>query len=399
MKIWLIEPRDPLIVRDGRPFGPTPGARASTLHFPFPSTTTGGVRTGHGIQQGWDFGQENPDKQQVIQQALAIAVRGPLLVELDEATGDVAEWYVPAPADTLLFDGEQPTKDRAALRQLQPLSLPVGAVTNLPDNLLSVGLATSDLRKPHADAPRYWRWKKFVSWLEQPGDEPDLSLATLGHNGPLQEVRTHVSITPDRLTAEDGALFQTRGLEFTHPSSDSRLSTAKRLALAVLTDDTVILPAGLGPLGGERRLMHWRASQQLPFACPPTLRDKIVATQACRLFLLTPAHFEQGHYPTWLLAEHKGITPELIAVATGRAQVVSGWDFTIGKGGGPKPTRRLVPAGAVYFLKLNGAQDAIHQWIDEVWLACVSDDPQSQRDGFGLAVLGAWSGQAKQMEG
>ncbi len=31
MEIWLIEPHDPLIVRDGKPFGPNSGARASTL--------------------------------------------------------------------------------------------------------------------------------------------------------------------------------------------------------------------------------------------------------------------------------------------------------------------------------------------------------------------------------
>ncbi|MFZ2521089.1 MAG: type III-B CRISPR module-associated Cmr3 family protein, partial [Anaerolineae bacterium] len=31
MKTWLIEPRDPLIFRDGRPFSASPGARAKTL--------------------------------------------------------------------------------------------------------------------------------------------------------------------------------------------------------------------------------------------------------------------------------------------------------------------------------------------------------------------------------
>jgi hypothetical protein len=28
---WIIEPRDPLIVRDGRPFGPNPSAQAISL--------------------------------------------------------------------------------------------------------------------------------------------------------------------------------------------------------------------------------------------------------------------------------------------------------------------------------------------------------------------------------
>jgi len=37
----LIEPRDPLIVRDGRPFTNSPGARAKSLPFPLPQTLAG----------------------------------------------------------------------------------------------------------------------------------------------------------------------------------------------------------------------------------------------------------------------------------------------------------------------------------------------------------------------
>ena len=42
-KVFIVEPRDPFIARDGKPFGV--GVSAATLPFPFPSTTTGGVRT------------------------------------------------------------------------------------------------------------------------------------------------------------------------------------------------------------------------------------------------------------------------------------------------------------------------------------------------------------------
>ena len=77
MLTWIIEPRDPLIVRDGRPFGPTPGARAASLSFPFPSTTTGVVRTRAGLGPDGKF-----DTAQ-IERVKQIAVRGPLLVELN----------------------------------------------------------------------------------------------------------------------------------------------------------------------------------------------------------------------------------------------------------------------------------------------------------------------------
>src|SRR5262245_27015821 len=105
MRTWIIEPRDPLIVRDGRPFGPIPGARAASLGFPFPSATAGGVRTRYGLSRGEDF--EDPQKKpSLIATVRQLAVYGPLLVELKHDSGDIARWFAPAPADALLLDVE-----------------------------------------------------------------------------------------------------------------------------------------------------------------------------------------------------------------------------------------------------------------------------------------------------
>src|SRR6266446_9986611 len=87
MAIWIIEPRDPLIVRDGRPFGPDPGARATSLPFPFPSTTTGGVRTRAGLNDRGIFdlaGKQLEDLKQ-------LSVRGPLLVQLTRSEEHTSE--------------------------------------------------------------------------------------------------------------------------------------------------------------------------------------------------------------------------------------------------------------------------------------------------------------------
>lgn len=132
MQTWLIEPRDPLIVRDGRPFSADiAGARATSLDFPFPSTTTGGVRTSQGRGKGGNFDAA------LIEELKKLEVRGPLLVELDDR-GEIAGWLMPAPADALWrnlkpdSDDRIPT-DRAMLTQLTPVQLPDGAFTNLPD--------------------------------------------------------------------------------------------------------------------------------------------------------------------------------------------------------------------------------------------------------------------------
>jgi CRISPR-associated protein Cmr3 len=319
-------------------------------------------------------------------------VRGPLLVELDSTTGDIAQWLVPAPADALLLDAEPPDPAKVAIKRLVPLQLPPRASTNLPGDLSLVGMPKPDPRKPCGKAPRHWKWDLFERWLLNPQDK-EVTLAELGHNGPVPEERMHVSIQPVTQTAAEGALFQTRGLEFTR-TREKKLTEAIRLGLAVATNARN-LRKGIAPLGGERRLVSWRRSSQSLPSCPPALREKLIEHGHCRVVLLTPAHFQSGSQPSWLVSSREGVTPSLKAIAISRPQVVSGWNFEINK---PKPTRRLAPAGTVLFLRLNGDDTAIEKWIEATWMCCVSDEEQDRRDGFGLAVLGVWDGSLRPME-
>jgi CRISPR-associated protein Cmr3 len=396
MTTWIIEPLDPLIVRDGRPFGPTPGARAASLTFPFPSTTTGAVRTRDGLDGDGRF---QPSEIPRIKQ---IGVRGPFLVELDSASGDIANWFAPAPLDALLLDLEPFDSAKATLKRLVPLKLPLDVSTDLPSDLLPVGMAKPDPRKPLAHPPRYWFWDQFEKWLCDP-QEQEAILETLGCPGPTPEERMHVRLDPDTQAAAEGALFQTRGLEFTYTSDKKRLSTARSFALAFVTEAPNVKP-GIAPLGGERRLVNWRRSTCALPGVPAKVRTDILKNRHCRVILLTPAHFVLGSQPTWLRSLREGVKPSLQAIAVSRYQVVSGWDleWTDGKTRGrPKPTRRLAPAGTTLFLQLAGDDDAINRWIDGIdgiWMQCVSDEAQDRLDGFGLAVLGTWDGNPRPME-
>lgn len=402
MQTWLIEPRDPLIVRDGRPFSADiAGARATSLDFPFPSTTTGGVRTRQGLGKGGNFDAT------LIAELKALEVRGPLLVELDD-NGKLADWMLPAPADALWCNRDDGNggilKDHANLISLAPLALPLNGFTNLPDDELCPVGTWQKLGKPFDKPPRFWRAAKFKEWLSNPQSVTDVLLTEYGHDGPPKDTRTHVAIEPGSQTASDGALYQTRGLEFTYQSESPKVG-GKRLALAVWTAADKLTSA-LFPFGGERRLTHWRESDKVvetEFAdCKKAVIEKIRQSKdgesySCRLVLLTPAHFTNGYHPDWLLEAESGLTVKLKGVAINRAQVVSGWDFDRTKSkdhphGQPKATRRLVPAGSVYFLKLTGTEQQVENWYEQVWLKCVSDDPQDNCDGFGLAMLGAWSG-------
>jgi CRISPR-associated protein Cmr3 len=385
---WLIEARDPLIVRDGRPFDNTPGSRAASLAFPYPATTTGGLRTraGIGLKGGW-----RDDDNTLSQSVRQIAVRGPLLAEVQG--GEALRLLVPAPADASVLNTDTVQKKIAYRLQLVPLSIPGNAATNLAEHLSLVGSKVHNPNKAHSKAPRFWYWEKFVEWLVNPSNSDNpITLSDLGHDGPTGEQRTHVRIDHESKSNDDGGLFQTRGLEFVQVERDGHSQIRHRLALVLSVttpdefDDKVA--AGLSPLGGERRVIAWRRSADGLPECPLEVRNAIKKHNACRLVLLTPAHFEGGFEPTWLSQENDGISVELKAIAVNRAQVISGWDFETKR---PKVTRRLTPAGSVLFLKLQGKGD-LDEWITKMWMQCVSDHPQDRLDGFGLATLGVWDG-------
>ncbi len=406
MKTWIIEPRDSLIVRDGRPFGLGAGIRATSLDFPFPSTTTGGVRTRAGLNDDGMFDVNSIDA------VKEIATAGPLLIELDQ-DAVICDWLMPAPCDALIVRDES-DEAKVQIRCLKPIN-DAESPTNIETSLLPVGVRTLRKGKP-ARGPKFWHWMQFKEWLIESKDFSACRKA-LGHDGPDKDSRVHASLNESFTTGTTGEnnLFQTRGLEFRRTQDGEKLQGAKRLALAIFVQDSAHaqnIKTGVAPLGGERRLVVWREDigdkAKDILLCPDLIKSQIINSRCCRLVLLTPAFFNQGSYPNWILQPHKGVTAKLKAIAHNHYQVVSGWDFAKVQTknnrqivGEPKPTRRLVPAGAVLFLELAG--NNIGEWIDYTWFRCISDDdptgpPNPRHDGFGLAMLGTWDGISLKME-
>ena len=388
MTIWLIEPRDPLIFRDGRPFNADPGARAQTLPFPFPSTISGALRAQAGRNAQGRF-----DKSR-ISELLKLEVEGPLLVELDDAD-EMQSILYPAPADAWMLKLTSHRENAARLVPLIPIQLPEGASSNLED-LALVGPEEPVEGKPHPKAPAFWHEAAFFQWLKDPNAAEEIALDEVGLPNLPKDTRMHVRIDPVSQSAEEGALFQTSGLSFAlapvHEKGDvPRLSALKRLGLAVHAQAS--LRPDWGFVGGERRMAHWRRSNKTWPVCPDEVRVAIKKTRRARLILLTPAIFEQGFLPSWVLKSVPGVDALVKAAAVNRYQTVSGWDY---EKQSPKPTRRLAPAGSVYFIELDGDDDAIDRFVDAVWMHNISDDPQDRLDGFGLAVLGVWNGQKQE---
>ncbi|HJL24061.1 MAG TPA: type III-B CRISPR module-associated Cmr3 family protein, partial [Polyangiaceae bacterium LLY-WYZ-15_(1-7)] len=378
---WVLEPRDPLVLRDGRP---NVGRSAPRLRpFPLPSTIAGACRTRVGSDESGSFSV--PESR--LDELLRVPVRGPLLVDRERGT-----LYVPPPADATLF------RDEAGgylLRGVRPADVPSSA--RVDHDLGDLQLLLMD--DPPSAKPdrslRFWALDSALAWLLgalEPNAEPRPRHQLVdGLEALPTESRTHVALGPGG-TAREGFLFESEGLRFEilEQREGARRSIPLGLHVEVGAFDGRDAPPGIAPLGGERRLVRWRPSEPLWPAPPDALLEAAAAGDEAtlRVHLLTPGLFEGGWRPgsgSPLLAGDDGLQAELIAASVGAPLSISGWSLRERR---PKPSRRAAPAGSVLWVRLRGPAEARRRWVQRHWLQNVSCDEQDRLDGWGLALIG-----------
>jgi len=394
----LLSPNDPVIARDGRPFGAGAGDRMHTLPWPLPSVVAGALRTALvKAAPNLDFSGDMPGRLLDIEVAGVFPVAG-------------GEIYLPAPMDALA----EPERDGGGIRtvhRLVPQDNPGGC--DFPDDLrlrpvmLSAEQSEKDF-KP-AESPAWWPIRAVERWLLGKGVRFDESFLC----SPQRETRYHVSIDPRLGVAAQGRIFATSALNVSymprfHPCDESshKRKFFERFAQISLTCRVTVDENLLGhlrrlngwyPLGGERRLVHWRVGDEGEsrlWDYPAELRSALGNAEKIRMVLVTPAIFERGWLPGWLDDRTLEGTPpfgnapamRLLGVVSGRWEAVSGW--SLARPVGPKPVRRAVPAGSVYFFERLDGEEGFP--FETAWLRPVSDGRQERNDGFGLAVWGTW---------
>ncbi|NIA13607.1 MAG: hypothetical protein GWP08_05955 [Nitrospiraceae bacterium] len=386
MTMLEITCRDPIVSRDGRPFGAGQGNRMRSAGWLLPSVVAGSLRSVIGKAAHRDFSIAT------VRDLLQVAVAGVFPV----AEG----WlYLPAPQDCVVHPGKGP---------LRATPQPIGngacdwPVEGLNPVMLSEQQAADEF-KP-GEGPAWWPYDIYAKWLA--GEDVEFDRRFLKE--PQIEQRTHVKLEAETGAAEEGNLFTTVALPLTHlerfgaPSEGahaarfSEISLAARVRANRWCGKTVSDLDALHPLGGERRLVHWKAATDAPvWNCPDTVHAALAETGRVRMVLVTPAIFRDGWKPGWLNGQLLGsppgsnVTMKLVGVSIQRWRAVSGWSLANlpGQPRGPKPVRRVVAASGVYFFEVVDGKGSD---LGDQWLEPVSDDAQARRDGFGLAVWGTW---------
>lgn len=434
-RIISIQPLDPLMIRDGRPFGRTPGVRAHTLQTVTPSVVAGTLRSLCRMK----LGQSGNGCTRCSYSVSKIDVQGPLYRKGKRI-------FFPMPLDINFFENSitdseisvehAPDVKAFIKRPIQPQEqhskleygfLGTGTVGLHEDKLWPVSMPVH-MTKPYKSTPAYLSSELLISWLcdelDEKGWASEIHSWQKGRTTPThayfneqehfmapfpRETRTHTAIDESTKAAKDQQLFSTESIVLPPDVSlIARLNPPDKIRFQEKIDE-------VHSLGGKRRLAHFQdvtedESTQKIWSCPDRVVEavrKSVGNQSkptyLRMVLATPAFFSKGWIPGWLnenlvstdkLALHDkaaDIKLQLRWACVPRWEAVSGWSYRKRE---PKAVRRMVPAGSVYFFEVQDGDPV--EFVKQYWLQSMSDKDRrlaffDKQDGYGLATWGIWT--------
>ncbi|MBZ4423278.1 type III-B CRISPR module-associated protein Cmr3 [Myxococcus sp. RHSTA-1-4] len=389
---FALLPRDGLSPKDGRGWYTREVGRGYSHPWPPPTTVRGALRAawGHDVMGGsgaplppaeWERRSEGVELRH------AVALRRPLGVSFEQRH---RMW--PFPADAVRV------RDASGVRverlEPRPPGSPGAAATLGPDEddareaLWHPGRASGGKPVP---PPLFWTEAEMLAWLRgEPVTGP-------GVTDPVRRTDVHLAIAPGTQAALPSMLHsrevvETLGLERRGSGPPGAVEWALGLS-CVLPGLPPRPPRGPLGLGGRRRLAAVEGLASTLFAPPGDVPRE---ASGLRLVLATPAEFQRGWLPDGFEREegrpprYVGRLPGVEAPVVLRAALVprpldvSAWDMVARR---PRPTRRWVPAGAVYFFQKRGGGGFTATELRALWLASWGG---GRAEALGQVLPGVW---------
>lgn len=394
----FVEPCDIVFFRDDLPFGARGSQVARCLFPPRPSVMAGALRTKILTDEGIDFDRfrDGAGIPEAVRREIGAGLGA--AGGLDEGTFSLSRLALGNRTDscgeTLYFRtgrdmvapkgqggdrAESAQAGSAAFQILAPAdSCRVPGTSSVEDGLVPVAI------KPGCEPQHVWLtppgWMAYLLGRTSAISKDHIAKGrdVLGDDDG-RDYRVGIGLDVASRTVDEGKLFSSQGVVM-----------RESWGFVVGVDGCVRLPmSGLIRLGGDGRM-----ARLSPWAVPEPdwspIRDRIAMTGRFRWVLQTPAVFEGGWLPSGVTREDKrllyrrgGIAARLVSADVGSPELAGGWDLVRGK---PKPFRRMVPAGSVYWFELLNGR------AEEVWglfhNRSVSDEKANE--GFGLVQIGGW---------
>lgn len=193
--------------------------------------------------------------------------------------------------------------------------------------------------------------------------------------------------------AEDGLLYRVGMKRFAFDDKENIEYLFINLRISGLPDNK-IPNCGLMKLGGEGKSAYYKLLQD-DLTANFSLSTK---SRFFKMYLITPAIFKNGWYPSWLKwsekdntyeGEWQGLKLKLITAAIGKPLAIGGYDMYKKR---PKPLFRAVPAGSVYYFHLEDNTQA--EQLNDLQFISISETlipkttsqpyfPTTAQEGFG----------------
>lgn len=189
----------------------------------------------------------------------------------------------------------------------------------------------------------------------------------------LPEPKIGIGINKKSGTSEEGKLYRVD------------MKRLENLSLIIDFEGLDLPEKGMMKLGGEGKAVFYQKFKPIIFSIDNSKSD----SRKLKLYLSTPATFKKGWLPEWidkktLIGKYKGLKLELLTASIGKPIHIGGFDMKAKK---PKPMRKAVPAGSVYYFKLI---EGDFQEAFSIFNQTPISDFNSEQ-GFGIAYVGVYN--------
>ena len=373
----IIEAFDTLFFRDGRPFSMGDETWADGIFPPSPSVVYGALRTGYLTQH--------------IDELTKVAT----VADLTDALVIMAMFYrimpgniscFPAPLDLVERTDKndeirlKESNEKRYSVELLSLTLQNGGCSSLDERL---HMLKTDNRVEPVEIGLMAK-SDLITYLKYG------SQVMSGFSYKVRKLSDYicseskVGIGRDDQTRTSGDTGKLYRVGMVRPSSRG---SGSRIDLAVVYDKLNIPDSGILRMGAEGKCVAYRLGEMLEFNISELRHSE---SRRFKLYLMTPAIFDKGWVADWMLkGAYNDIRFELIGAAIGRPLHLGGFDMKHGK---PKPMKRAVPAGSVYYFELKDG-DTVGACFDQLSEAfhCKSVADQAfcnSKEGYGITLLG-----------
>lgn len=368
----LIKPLEPFFFRDARPFDKGEGW-ATGIFPPLPSTIYGAVRTA-AISQKSTIDDYYSDRH--------IAIR--------EEMGSPGYCGTFTIKSVLLYNGYS---------SLTPM--PLDLLQKRHHNRLGILLSNprgdeiiSDKRFTFYQAPDPDFEAPTKPWLDSYGLEKYLlgeSLLVDDTRNPLyEEIKTGIEKDPEKGNAREHMLYVQKMLRL----EDKEYGESGHYEFSVETENISSLDErGILKLGHDGRIFSYKKTTEGNFDFSADelygIKAKIDSEKKFRILFTSPALLKNGWLPGGVkdsncVWETGSIRIRIKSAVLGKPMCVGGWDM---KKRGPKPMRKAVPPGSVYYCEL--ANGTVEELFDTLFDKNISDaDGDLAQQGFGHTLIG-----------